>query len=640
MRTDDRTLGMGRPIARRDFLNGVAIAAGSVASGMLLGMVMEGCAEEAAAPARRSYYPPRLTGLRGSHPGSFELAHKLRDGDLPLHAPGLAETYDLVSVGGGISGLSAAYFYRERKPSARILVLDNHDDFGGHAKRNEFVLGGRIELIHGGTLEIDSPRPYSVVAARLLRELGIDPVRLDATCAKKDFYGSIGLGRGIFFDRETFGTDKLVVGVGTKPWAELLGDAPLTPGVRADIARLHEARIDYMPGLSSKQKKERLVLMSYRDFLVKIARADPGVVPFFQAKTHGEWGVGIDAVGALEVWPFEFPGFQGLDLEPGAAPHMGFTASGYAATRGSYKFHFPDGNASIARLLVRSLVPSSIPGRSADDIVTAAVDYSQLDRPGAPVRIRLNSIAVAARNLGAPNTAQEAEIIYSRGGTLAAARAKAVVLACWNMVIPFLCPELPAAQKDALRYLVKVPLVYTSVAIRNWQAFKALGVHEIYAPGSYHSSVRLNQTVDIGGYLSVRSPDDPIVVHMVRTPCKPGLDEREQHRVGHAELLDTSFEVFEWNIRDQLARILGPGGFNPAADIIAITVNRWPHGYAYEYNPLFDPDWNEHEQPHVIGRAPFGRITIANSESGAGAYTDSAIDQAHRAIEEVVAIET
>ena len=207
-------------------------------------------------------------------------------------------------------------------------------------------------------------------------------------------------------------------------------------------------------------------------------------------------------------------------------------------------------------------------------------------------------------------------------------------------MIPFLCPELPAAQKDALRYLVKVPLVYTSVAIRNWQAFKALGVHEIYAPGSYHSSVRLNQTVDIGGYLSVRSPDDPIVVHMVRTPCKPGLDEREQHRVGRAELLDTSFEVFEWNIRDQLARILGPGGFNPAADILAITVNRWPHGYAYEYNPLFDPDWNEHEQPHVIGRAPFGRITIANSDSGAGAYTDSAIDQAHRAIEEVVAIET
>jgi spermidine dehydrogenase len=177
------------------------------------------------------------------------------------------------------------------------------------------------------------------------------------------------------------------------------------------------------------------------------------------------------------------------------------------------------------------------------------------------------------------------------------------------------------------------------VAIRNWRAFKALGVYEIYAPGAYHSSVRLNKTVDIGAYLSVRSPDDPILVHMVRTPCMPGLDERQQHRIGRAELLGTGFEVFERNIRDQLARTLGAGGFDPAAAIIAITVNRWPHGYAYEYNPLFDPEWNEHEQPHVVGRAPFGRITVANADSGAGAYTDSAIEQAHRAVEEVMAID-
>jgi spermidine dehydrogenase len=646
MRADDRAAGMDQPIGRRDFLNGVAIAAGSIASAMLPDMTAEVLAGEAAKRVGRGYYPPSLTGLRGSHPGSFELAHKLRHGDLPRQPLRPSEIYDLAIVGGGISGLAAAYFYRERKPSARILILDNHDDFGGHAKRNEFELGGRIELMNGGTLGIDSPRPYSVIAAGLLRKLGVDPVKLDASCTKKSFYGSIGLGRGIFFDRETFGSDKLVVGVDTMAWAELLVEAPLTPSVRADIARLYEAKIDYMPGLSREQKKEHLARMSYRDFLVNVAHADPGVLPVFQARTHGEWGVGIDAVGALEVWPLRFPGFQGLALdEPGAAPqsgatpHMGFTASGYAATGGSYTFHFPDGNASIARLLVRSLVPASIPGRSAEDIVTATADYRQLDRPGAPVRIRLNSTAVSVRNVGEPASARGAEVSYSRGGTLAAVRCKAVVLACWNMMIPYLCPELPERQKEALRYPVKTPLVYTSVAIRNWRSFRELGVHDVYAPGSYHSMVRLNQTVDIGGYLSVRSPDDPILVHMARAPCKPGLDQREQHRVGRAELLDTSFEVFERNIRDQLARMLGAGGFDPAADIIAITVNRWPHGYAYEYNPLFDPYWNEHEQPHVIGRAPFGRITIANSDAGAGAYTDTAIEQAHRAIEELVATE-
>ena len=111
--------------------------------------------------------------------------------------------------------------------------------------------------------------------------------------------------------------------------------------------------------------------------------------------------------------------------------------------------------------------------------------------------------------------------------------------------------------------------------------------------------------------------------------------EREQNRAGQAELFATTFETFERNIRDQLSRVLGPGGFDAATDITAITVNRWPHGYAYEYNQLFDPEWPEEQQPHVIGRARFGRITIANSDSGAAAYTDSAIDQAHRAVQEL-----
>ncbi len=443
------------------------------------------------------------------------------------------------------------------------------------------------------------------------------------------------MARGIFFDRETFGADKLVVVRKGTPWRDILADTPLSEKARSDIVRIEDGATDYFPGLSSAEKKARLSGMSYRDFLSDVVKADPAALALYQARSHGEWGVGADAVSALDVWAFDFPGFRGLHLDAGSAPHMGYTAAGYA-DGGSYTFHFPDGNASIARLLVRNLVPNSLPGTSAEDIVTARLDYARLDRAQAQVRIRLNATVVRVRHSGDPASAHDVEVAYMRGGRLASVRGRACVLACYNMVIPYLCPDLPQRQKEALHYASKIPLIYVSVALRNSQAFRALGIAEVSAPGSYFSSLSLNEVTDIGGYASPRSPDEPILVHMLRVPVAPGLPEREQHRIGRADILATSFETFEEHIRDQLTRILGPGGFDAARDITAITVNRWPHGYAYEYNPLFDPEWPPGEAPHEIGRARFGRIAIANSDAGAAAYTDSAIDQAHRAVMELL----
>ena len=627
---DDRRLGMDRPITRRDFVHGIAaMAAAGAAPWSIAAGAADGSPQDAA-----GYYPPLLTGLRGSHPGSFEDAHALRDGRAMPPATDTGEYYDLVVVGAGISGLAAAHFHRAHAPHSRILILDNHDDFGGHAKRTEFDLGGRVQLLNGGTLEIDSPRPYGPVAAGLLHTLGIDVPALAKRTQHLKFYEAHGLKSAAFFDAETFGADKLVVGVDSVPPEVLLRDAPLPEQARRDIAQIETGAIDYMSGLASDEKKQRLSRMSYAAYLRDVVKADPAVLKFYQARTHGEWGVGIDAVSALDCRALGMPGFQGLKLAKGTIARMGFTPKGYEDTGGSFKLHFPDGNATIARLLVRNLVPRAVPGGSVDDVVTARVDYGALDRSGSAVRLRLNSIVTRVRH--AEQTPRRVEITYLRGGVAHTVHAGGTVLACYNMMIPYLCPELPAAQKDALHQLVKTPLVYTSVALRNWQAFDRLKLHRVYAPGSYHTYFHLNAHVQIGGYHSPKSPDDPILVHMVRTPCKPGLPEHDQNRAGRAELLATPFETFERNIRDQLGRTLKDGGFDPAKDIEAITVNRWPHGYAPEYNPLFDPDVPESQRPHVLGRARFGRISIANSDSGGGAYTDSAINQGHRAVMELL----
>ncbi len=643
----DRVLGMGRSIGRRDFLNGIALAVGAaVVPQPGLGFEVERVAETSP-----DYYPPVLTGMRGSHEGSFEVAHQVRDGTFWEHAgepEETGETYDLVVVGGGISGLSAAHFFRKAAGThARILILDNLDDFGGHAKRNEFRQTGRMLLGYGGTYAIESPAPYSAVAKGLVRELGIDVEVLQRTNDRR-LYGSLGMRHAVFFDKETFGADRLVMDpvhsldseVGESPemadpWKDFIEHAPLSDAARRDVRAIYQSKTDYLPGLSSAEKKARLARISYAHFLTEMAGLDPEVLKYFQARPHGYFGVGIDAVAAQDAWGFGLPGFDGMKLEPGPGPGMNRDCIPNEEAE-KFFLHLPDGNASIARLLVRRLVPHAIPGHSVKDVLTSRANYARLDEAHNTARLRLHSTAVRVKHEGDPATARQVEILYVKHGKLLRVRAAQCVLACWNMVIPYICLELPAKQRKALASEAKVPIVYTNVVLRNWSAWKKAGVSAIYAPGCYHTSLNLDLAVSLGHYHCPRKPQEPIVVHMMRTPCKPGLPARDQHRAGRIELFQTSFETFERNIRDQLARALGGAGFDPARDIAAITVNRWPHGYAYEYNSLFDQFWLEGgEIPCEVARKPFGRLAIANADAGAYAYTDGAIDQAWRAIQEL-----
>ncbi len=637
----DRELGMERGITRRDFLNGVGVTIGASLAGpnTVLGEMLSRADSEYAPEKESGYYPPAKTGLRGDHDGAWEVAHGMRDGKKFPEGMKEKESFDLIIVGGGISGLAAAYFYRQQAgEKAKILVLDNHDDFGGHAKRNEFTSGGKRLIGYGGTQSIAGPNLYSVQAKQLFTELGIEVKRFKKY-NDQQFYGRHGLGQAVFFDKETFGTDKLVHGYRghmAVPSAEFLELAPLSETAKRDLVRLCSEKVDYLPGMDATAKKAYLAKVSYQDYLLNNVKVTPELVPYFKPSMLGLFGVNIDAVPAGDMAGLgDLPGFQGLEIVDRDGPGIS-----YEVTRQDnepYIYHFPDGNASIARLLVRSLVPGIAPGNTMEDVVEAKFDYAKLDQEHAPVRIRLNSTVVHARNLGDAQNAKGVEVSYVRGGETHAVEGKACILACWNMVIPYMCPEMPEAQKQGLAYNVKVPLVYTNVQIRNWTALDKLKIHGVTCPGCMFYGIEMDFPVSMGGYEFTQSPEQPCVLHMQHVPVGAGKTAREMQRAGRMQLYATSFEKFERTIRDQLGRALGEGGFDPARDIEAITLNRWAHGYSYEYLSLFDPEWPRGQAPHEIGRQPFGNIHIANSDAGVFAYTNEAIDQGWRAVTEIVA---
>jgi spermidine dehydrogenase len=621
-------------ISRRDFMNGVALslAAGTSLSPLEL-MAMN-------QPTRTNGpYPPALTGMRGDHPGSFEVAHALIWPGAKYSRPSnqTEDTYDLVVVGGGISGLSAAFFYQQRVgPDRKILILDNHDDFGGHAKRNEFRIGSRTLIGYGGSQSIDTPGHYSPAAGRLLKDVGIDTERFYDYYDRNYFKGR-NLSSGVWFSREVYGADVLAKNVlrdflGSPGPADLevtIDTYPLSDESKTALARLLKSDEDYLATFSRKEKIERMRRITYRDFLIEHAGVTEEVANMMNDTIRGFWGVGWDSLSALEGYRLGNPGTGNLGIGKIEGEPPGRDEP--------YIFHFPDGNAGIARSIVRKLIPHAAPGDTTEELVTARIDYSILDEESSNTRIRLESTVVDVRHV--PGN-ESVDVTYVRGGVPYRVRAEHVVLACYNNFIPYICPEVPEKQIEAINYASKVPLVYMSIAVRNWQAFAELGIHSVYVPEpKLMHSFGMDFPVSIGNYRFTQGPDEPTILHGTFVPTVPyrGLTAREQHVAGRQRLYAMSYDDFEAEIVRQLDGSLSAGGFDVERDVAGITVNRWAHGYAYEYNEYFDPpEWNPYNGPHIEGRAQIGRISIANSDASAYAYVNGAIDAADRAVNEQI----
>ncbi len=622
MKDVDHKLGMDRDITRRDFIQDLSLAsmALSLPAGVLAG-ALDGDVDSA-----RVNYPPVRTGMRGSHPGSFEAAHAVAlEGKAIANAVDLDEDYDLVVVGGGISGLAAAYYYRKKfGADSRILILDNHDDFGGHAKRNEFNQDGQMRLSWGGSMNLEYPM-FSDSVNTLLGELGVD---IDEILEGYDFrYGNGPKGHpAVFFDAETFGRDELIQDFSLRAGHSENVDAkierfPISDESRESLKQFYAKRENVFEGKPEAEVSEILSSISYTDFLTKYGGLTEEAASLFIKTTHGYWGVGADSLSVAECIDASLPIMHLLGY-----PEM--SGSGDDDPGGSVAM-LPDGNASIARLLVHALIPAVARGTDASNVALQRFDYGRLDKGASPVRLRLESTVV-----NVANREEGTSVSYVNAGRVMRVKSRHTVLACYHSMIPHLCPEMPAAQKEAQNYQVKRPLVLTNVLLRDSKAFDKLEISGAYCPGRLHGAVWQVKGVNTAGYSYEWSDSGavPIMFWGSVAPPDASVSIKEQHRASRATLLAMTFEDFEREVRTVLHGMLSSTGFDVQEDILAITVNRWPHGYSYDYLDLWDPEWPDGQAPHEIARQPFGNIAIANADAGADAYMHVAIDEALRAV--------
>ncbi len=628
-------------ITRRDFLNGMA--------GVAIGgawFVLGGCS--ASKPlhtqgwAIKSYYPPSLQGLRGSTDESYEFAHMLRDGEnFDFSSHQIEEHYDLIVVGAGLSGMCAAVLGRRKLgENAKILILDNHDDFGGHAKRNEFQTEHGLILGYGGSESFQSPKSlYSQEVVSFLKSINIDIDELGKRF-NIDFYPDMGLSRGVYFDKEHYGIDKVVSGdpsravaddippdrLNAKSDADFISAFPLPKKDIDDLITLHTSKIDWLKGMSKQQRAIYGDKTSYATFLKEKVKLSDKAISYFEKRTNDFTALSIDSISMQTARVCWLPGLEHIGLPP-------LDEEAHAERDDLYNYHFPDGNASVVRIMVRNLIPKVAPGSTMDDIVLAQFDYSMLDREDSPTRLRLRSTVINAANI---DSGVELSYMHSGDKKLHKVFAKKVVMAGYNGMIPYIIPTLPQKQKDALALNVKAPIMYAKVLIKNWQPFVKLGVSEIYAPQCPYARVKIDYPVNMGGYKHPVDPNKPMCLHMswgVNIPYQ-NLSARDQFKLARHELLNMSFAEHEKIIRNELQGMLGMAGFNHENDILAITLNRWSHCYSYSINTLFD-DIEQSQKAILEARKPFGNIAIANSDASWAPWLHTAIEQAHRAIKEL-----
>jgi spermidine dehydrogenase len=627
----DRELGLDRPITRRDFVYGSAVIVGGAMAGC---RPSDGDAGAQAAAAQDydfalgdAWYGPGGVGdyaaSHGNTPGVLRAAHQIREGLFdapPNNAIDSGEEYDLVVVGGGFSGLSAAHHFRRLNPGGRALLLDNHPMFGGEAKRNEFVVNGvRISGPQGsnGTNVLPNtgdPDDYfsSLGIPRDLRY--VEPQGSAAGMRiPMDHYGFMHWHQdrfdvGHFFRgaRQEWVKDLWGSGLSSSPWSADV-QAAWQRARAVDSAELPNVEGELGPWLDS---------MTMQQYYERVLGLPPEIPRYLNPLMASIIGLGCDVLSAWWGYYFRIPGFR-ADTSP---PDYYYDA-------------FPGGNAGIARHFLKNLVPDGIEGSGEfEDVIYGNVAFDRLDRVDNPVRVRLGSTVVRVEHEGPEGPQQKVLVTYTNGGQVYQVRARAVMMGSGGWVNRHVLKDLPTGHRSAYEELGHAPVLVANVALTNWRFLERLGVAGAMWEGGFGFSANISRPMIVGGDAPPLHPDRPTVMTFYAPIIKPGLPRREQGIAARAELLSKSFADYEREIREQMVAMFGSSGFDPTNDIAGIVLNRWGHAFASP-GPGFMFGRGGAPAPADVLREPIGRIAIGHSEQRGHQYWTGAAGEGRRAVE-------
>ena len=666
---EERDLGLDRRVTRRDFLNATLLGAG----GALLGAHSPAEAAVVRSPVLSSAEPaPPGTGeaLAWEGPGGFgdytrshgnmfdmvQTAHAMRDGKFAgvlRHVVDTGETFDVIVVGGGASGLGAAYEVTQHTRGS-CLLLDNHPMWGGEAKRNEFLVDGSRLIGPQGSNQcgvLGSGRGPAF--EELWREIGLSPLYgeymyepwasgIEPLEIPRDNYGyqlwnDEFASHAHFFRRN--GGDVLVMNA----FGRKLEGVPWSDEIKRDMLRARTDPRNYHHSASSNKNdtpstlstvvvgddvKEWLDSMSYEDYLVKVMGLDSAVARYIDPRMAGAIGLGCDVLSAYAAFQISLPGMQAFR---GGVPNRTFAASPPGSTS------FPGGNDGIARHIVKRLVPGAITGgRSFDDVMNNRVRFDALDRPGQSVRIRLGSTVVRVSQRTGSGRGGTVEVVYSKDGRLHMTRGKGVVMANGGWTSKHVVRDLPESYVRAFDDFVKAPMLVANVALHQWRFLYDQGITAVSYEDDFGFTCNVRQPMIVGRHHQPLHPDKPIVLTFYVPFSRPGKSLHDQAADARKEILGTTYREYEMKIRTLMTRLFARSGFDARRDIAGIILNRWGHAYVCPAPGFYTGRGGRRAAPDVL-REPLGHVAFANAELNGHQHIRVALEEGWRAVRQVAA---